>query len=114
MIPWYSAFLFAAAFLFAIAFVADSRECVDSVEFVGVVKDFEVSAGGWGSSDKAKVELDNGDTILISGYNRFKGIETGSIVYSVEVTNCYLSQEKAYTLNDIAALGRGTIEVGRP
>lgn len=51
-------------------------------EYVGYVKDFQVSAGGWGSDDKASVTLDNGEKVLITGGDVFK-LRTGAKVCRV-------------------------------
>jgi len=61
-------------------------DCERSEEFAGIVDTFEVSSGGWGTSDKAVVVLEDGRSVMVVGYYRMDGIETGAKVY--KVTSC--------------------------
>jgi len=47
---------------------------------LGKIVDFEVSAGGFGSSDKCKIEVESGHKVVASG-GICKKIETGKILY---------------------------------
>ncbi len=50
----------------------------ENYEVVGIVKDFTISAGGYGSSSVASVELTDGRKIAV--YSRLGSLEKGSTI----------------------------------
>jgi len=75
----------------SILVVIDFTDCAYKNGFnhskIGVIKDFEVSAGGFGSSDKCKVVLED-KSIVIDG--SVCGIlQTGKCLYGAKCSNLY-------------------------
>lgn len=73
--------------LIAVGFTLCASENGLNQSSLGVIKDFEVSAGGFGHSDKCKVVLED-KSIVIDG-SVCSTLQTGKCLYETKCSNLY-------------------------